>query len=154
VKKMTPEGLRLMLWKVGQTLPNGAQRLAAHISALESELTAARDAALEEAAEIARTWRGLRDTLPAGEYEDAGERMARRIRALKCKPAQEVLCEHGSGEGVECTTCHPPAELASEENGLLPKKRRCPATKHGAHVTSLEAAEGWRCIHCHAEVMP
>lgn len=133
---MTPEEKRSLLMVVGANHPLGAKRIADHIAALEAEAARladiaarsallARERALEE---VKRELVAQADSYGTRTMDQARGAMALAIKtidALKSKPAQEVLCVHGAGEGVECYACHPhPVEMASEENGLLPKRRR------------------------------
>jgi hypothetical protein len=71
----------------------------------------ARDAALEEAAQRMEMWPGLRDNLPAGEYEEASTRAANALRALKSQPAHRFVdaeAKHCDGVmfGWHCDGCH------------------------------------------------
>lgn len=102
-----------------------ATALREHIAALKAEATYMNHATLEKAA---RACADECDNLEphniacaCSHHEDA-----RRIRALKSKPAQEAhtrgCMDASSGSGDPCV-CRP-REMASEENGLLPKKRR------------------------------
>ena len=107
--------------------PSQVIALLDHIAALEAEAAQARDRALEEAAVACETaavpitmkeWNGTRHNLTRA----TADSLAVLIRALKSKPARQapprepVLADY-------CPEAHP-SERASEENGLLPKKRR------------------------------
>lgn len=118
-----------MLRDIGNTHPLSAQCIRDHIAALEAEVAQVRDAALEEAAVTIECGCGL-DTC----RQNLGPE---RIRAMKPKPAQERpvaecgnvgedgLCDHPDNPTPECHAgACPLVETASEENGLLPKKRR------------------------------
>lgn len=133
--------------------------LVAHISALESELASARDAALEEAdGMLAAIEDSVDEVYEAPVRRDTAYQTVKHaresIRGLKSKPAAvSVPC---AVVGCVRTGEHEThvAELADEASGLLPKKRVCPRMSHGAHVKTLEVEDGHRCIHCHAEVEP
>jgi hypothetical protein len=134
LRELLDEKHHPVVFRASERLRLRISELEGCVGCLEAQLASARDAALEEAA------------IEAEDPRDGNERIAARIRALKSKPAQghtrgcmdatsgsgepcvcgphEVLCEHGAGEGVERSTCHPLTEMASEENDLLPKKRR------------------------------
>lgn len=112
---------------------------ASRIAALEVEVAQARERALEEAARdcrerateceraAGRAEAQGRDDFAAWHRAGAAELLEQedRIRALKSKPAREARCSCSDPECLlNCPTHGRPAEMASEENGLLPKKRR------------------------------
>lgn len=121
------------------------------LSALEAEVAHARERALDDVLAESLRLKGEISTRISGDDQDAMlgslDTLEERIRALKSKPAQEVS-PNATGEAdqplpcgpVEAATDHsacpencarPPGhpgqhvvEMASEENGLLPKRRR------------------------------
>jgi len=131
MKKMTAEELNDCLDSLSD---NSWKKVKDHIAALEAEAArladiAARSALLAREKALEEVTCAVRDTMLAitlnEERATAYRQVLGLLGALKSKPAREVLCVHGAGEGVECYACHPhPVEMAPEENGLLPPRRR------------------------------
>lgn len=127
------------------------ERVLAHIAALETEVVQARERVLEEAAMDCEEQSGVWSTRRGGcEYREtraeylgharALREQAERIRALKSRPAQEASPDT-TGEADQPLPCGP-VEMASENNGLLPKRRRSrmPPCGH-ARCEVLESGE-------------
>lgn len=99
------------------TSPMGAAVIQALAEAVASEESIraerARHAALEEAAQRMERWPGLRDNLPAGEYEDAATRAANALRAIKAQPARRfVAVETVREKALATIAAGPDADIA------------------------------------------
>lgn len=126
MKKMTPEELAFAFEvladeKHHSSVFRASERIRQHVVALESDVAQARERALEEAAERCDAMANMADGhSPVSASADRA--CADAVRALKSKPAQEASPDT-TGEADQPLPCGP-IEMASEENGLLPKRRR------------------------------
>lgn len=96
---------------------------------LGSVIATARDAALEEAAVAFLAKRDELRKRPRHQHRMAGlEEAAAIARALKSRPAQEPTfvsrCTCPDWPCAECGEARAAVEMASEDNGLLTKKRK------------------------------
>lgn len=146
MKRMTPEELKsafeaLADEKYPSIVFRSSERIRQHLVAVEAEVAQAWERALEEAAERCDAMANMADGhSPVSASADRA--CADAIRALKSKPALEP-CRCEFPEAGECripehiTSKGPVSpvmpsdefhravlEMASEENGLLPKRRR------------------------------
>lgn len=169
MKKMTAEELAFAFEvladeKHHSSVFRASERIRQHVLALEADVAQARERALEEAAERCDAMADMADGhSPVSASADRA--CADAVRALKSTPAQEANPDT-TGEAdqplpcgpVEAATDHsacpencarPPGhpcqhvvEMASEENGLLPKKRLLmrdmPCQRPGCGRTLLE----------------
>ena len=154
VKRMTQEELltafeTLAGMNVTSRAFRASERIRQHLVAVEAEAAQARERALEEAAtycddraqaamDACRETRSARVRVSLGRIAERMHDAGEGIRALRATPAQEAprdiskdctclgFCrgEDGLGQGWRCVLGKNPVEMASEENGLLPEKRR------------------------------